>query len=622
MNARYAIHPSVGIARVGNSPDFYLAPITPGGLPIECDADGTMQRRDDGQPVFVNTFKKDKQIRRQAARFSVYRHDDEAGTTDEVTLDDDEIASITWTVHVANKKGCWYNFRGNAGDLTIPNNTYEDRKVPPRNGDVKDRKTLIVDPGPRTLTGRAQHEELSSAGAPNGYPVSFPPPAKYGTSVTSLGEVRTDRAGCLIVVGGSAASGGPGHLDDAFHGFGNPPPGGSTVEPKGWHDDLGDGPVVCTVTFKDRRKPKVLRAWCIVGPPKFAPELVNAVTLDDVMFDVAVKHFGVLPRSANAASDPLVVNFERDIAPIVARASDVMWVASVPANAAVASPRFDLRDKSTSNRRNRERYARRFRRNATRFFDPNGVPLLPIQAGSDEVQGPNGMFLTLTDTQLRMLRQWARGRFVITPPQPLPGVDPLDRASVANCVGGPLDPGIEVTWSLRDPAIYTAPWRIKHRHSPKYYLKRGLSPGENEQDRKGCEPGDLTKRLATPWQLDAQKCEHVNVSLSDGRLSSVRTPPQYQVAWWPVQRPWQVTHGLNNDPSPTIAPGQVIYWALGASGSPDKFLDRWTNLGFIVNENRVDGGEYPNFVEAERNVHEAETALDSSFTVILEVKPS
>lgn len=617
MGTRYAVHPSVGIARVGNSVDFYLAPIAQGGLPIECDVDGTMQRGKDGNPVFVKTFKTEMRIRRQAARFSVYRHDDEAGTADEVTLDDDEIASITWTVHIANKKGCWYTFRGPAGDVTVsPQNTYENRMVPLRNGDVEDRRALIVDPGPRTLAGRAQYEELSSRGAPKDYPVSFPPPATSGSSVTTLGEARTDRAGCLIVVGGSGASGGPHDLDHAVQVFSDQPPGGTAVEPIGWHDDVGDGPVVCTVRFKNRRKPEVLRAWCLVGPPKYAPELVNAVTLDDVMLDVAVKHFGVFPCGADAASDTLIANFDRDIAPIAARASDVMWVANIPTNAAVAGPKFDLRDPSPSNCRNRERYAMRFRRDPTRFFDVNGVPLLPLQAGNDEVGGPDGNFLTLTDTQLRMLRQWARGYFVTTPPEPLRRVDPLDRASVANCVGGPLDPGIEVTWSLRDPGIYEAPWRIKHRHPPNYYLKRGLSHDENEQDRKGCEPGDLTKRLATPWQLDMHLCSYVDVKLSHGRRPNVLGPPKYRAAWWPVQRPWWVTHGRHNDRS-DIAPGDVLDWTFGLAGSPSRFLRHWTKLGFIANENHVDGDEYPNFVQAEREDVHGDAFDDDDLIVVV-----
>ena len=36
--ATYKIHPGIGIARLGNSDtEFYLAPETPAGLPMECD---------------------------------------------------------------------------------------------------------------------------------------------------------------------------------------------------------------------------------------------------------------------------------------------------------------------------------------------------------------------------------------------------------------------------------------------------------------------------------------------------------------------------------------------------------------------------------------------------------
>jgi len=643
MTIRYAVHPSIGIARVGDSPSFYLAPMTTGGLPIECKADGTMLRGRDGEPRFVDGFKKDAQIRRQAARFTVYRHDDEAGTTEEVTLDDPDIASISWTVHLANKKACWYSFRERAGDMTVSRrNTYDQCKVPRRNAEVTDRKTLIVDPGPRTVSGRATHAELSSAGAPKGYAVRFPDQAIVGTSVTSLGDVRTDDAGRLIVVGGFGAAGGHGPLNgpalvpavqeavapqasaapvvaEPLEANLQPGPvrggGGIVVEPPGWYDDVADGPIVCTVTFKDGRTAEVLRAWCITGPPKFAPELVNAVTLDDVMLDVAAKHFRLLPGNPDAASDSdaLVVNFERDIAPIVARASDVMWVAGLPATAAVARPRFDLRDASPNNHRNRERYAALFRRDSTQFFDPTGVPLLPIQAGSNVVGDRKASFLTLTDTQLRMLRQWARGRFVITLPEPLLGVDPLDRASVGNCVGGPMDPGIEVTWSLLDPAIYDSPWCIKHRN-PEDYLTAGLSPDRNEQDGGGCEPGDLTKRLATPWQLDFVQCGSVNVSLNDGRLGDVKNPPPYNVTWWPVQRPVKVTRSLHNDDG--SPPGAVFDWF--PAGSPAKVAPLWTRLGFIVNQNRVDGDEYPNFSEVERQqIGHREVLFDGSIDEVL-----
>jgi hypothetical protein len=39
--AKYRIHPGIGIARLGNSPDaFCISPEEPAALPLDCDAYG------------------------------------------------------------------------------------------------------------------------------------------------------------------------------------------------------------------------------------------------------------------------------------------------------------------------------------------------------------------------------------------------------------------------------------------------------------------------------------------------------------------------------------------------------------------------------------------------------
>ena len=95
MSTRYAIHPSVGVARLGDSEDsFCLAPETLGGLPIECDERGNALA-DDGAPRFVRSFKDASgRIRRQGARFGIYAYDDAHPEGYEVTLDDDAVESI------------------------------------------------------------------------------------------------------------------------------------------------------------------------------------------------------------------------------------------------------------------------------------------------------------------------------------------------------------------------------------------------------------------------------------------------------------------------------------------------------------------------------------------------
>lgn len=631
MSVRYAIHPAVGVARVGNSQNFYLAPVTIGGLPIECDENGTMRWNGEDDPVFVQSFKQDEQIRPQAARFSLYAHDDEHGKRREVTLDDADIESIEWTVHLANKKSCWYLFEQRAGDLTLPNNTYDELGIPRRNPSVRDgdRANLIIDPGPRTVCDRRSHANFTAEEA-NGYHCRFPEPVGSRAPVTTLGQLRTDDAGRLLVIGGPGAAFGP-ELDpapylalaEAARADAAAPRGGYAPadEWPGWYDDLGDGPVVCTISFKDPAKCAISRsAWCIVCPPKYAPELVNAVTLDDVMFDVAVRHFGLLNLSGDTAPKHFVVNYDRDIAPIIDRCAQASWSTTVPSAAATGYPKFNPRDKSETNRRNRERYARLFRRDSARFFDENGVPMLPLHAGSDHGSSSKGCFDTLTGTQLRMLRLWAAGHFTTGPAEPLRGVDALDRAAVGNCVGSPMDPGIEATWTLCDPAIYDAPWCIKHRHQPEHYATSGLSLDENEQDGKGCEPGDLTKRLISPWQWDFANCALEEIVLNDVELAGVPVPPVYEVAWWPAQRPVNIVYGLHNDDITAVKPGAIAEWARSA-WYPEGMLKGWTSLGFVVNQNSTDGAEYPYFTEVERQlIHPYVTPFDAAYKAFRELE--
>ena len=68
MKAKYRIHPAVGFARVGNAPEaFYLEPTERGGLPTEFGPRG------EEHPV--RQFKEAGQVKRQAARFRVYREE-------------------------------------------------------------------------------------------------------------------------------------------------------------------------------------------------------------------------------------------------------------------------------------------------------------------------------------------------------------------------------------------------------------------------------------------------------------------------------------------------------------------------------------------------------------------
>lgn len=616
----FQIHPSVGVARVGNSRDsFYLAPDEIGGRPHECDRQGNMLL-EHGQPVPVKKYKdKDGRIRRQGALFRVFRTDEETGASIEVTTADDDVNNITWTVHLANKKAAWYNFSELEGNLMFgQDNSYGSRGVPLRNADTADRQTLIIDPGPRTVSGPGEQAEFDRGSIPPDYKHGSFPPANpsQGYSINTLGGLRTDDRGRLVVLGGFGRAGG----NDDIEGFG----GADT-----WHDDIADGPVYCTVEWEDGSTTQ-LTAWCIVGSPKFAPELVNPVTLDDNVFDVAVRYHNLVPQmgGADGFNRGYRVNFDRDVLPIIRRPLDCLWVANVPTMAVFSAPLFDVRDNSEANRAARQGYASYFRRPAftpggqqdqlwSGDNDPDtGSPMMPLQSGSNSVWNVLiDKFLTLTETQYFFLQQWADGMFDVGPAEPYAGTNALDRASLGNCVGGPMCPGIEVTWTTTNPSLFDPkqPYRILHAHDEEYYRVHGLNAMREETTEPpapgvGCEPGDLTKRMAIPWQADFFQCtaQFINYTNPDVNKDAnhIPVPPTFYGYWWPPQSPMFVLSGYTSWEEQRLAgvpAGFQVYYPRGIN-SFGQMITSWHYMGFIVNQNEADDRTwYPYFVEKERN---------------------
>jgi hypothetical protein len=614
MGVRYAIGPSIGVARVGNSPDsFYIAPDAIAALPIECDEQGT--------PIFdsgilrrVNRFKDPQgRIRRQAAQFRIFRMEDGQAGAVEITLADPTVRSIHWTVHLANKKACWYSFAELQGNLLYgAKNSYKKQKVPLRNADVAGtdkRRKLIVDPGPRSLSGPSKRAEFSKNTVPPKYKfASFPGKVVYGEQITTLGSMLTDSEGRLLVLGGFGFSGG----DQSIASFG----GADT-----WHDDISDGPVHCTIEWKSGKKTE-LDAWCLIGSPKFVPEIANIVTLDDTMYDVAVRHFDYAPQifAKGKFNANHVADFERDIRPILERPGAYRWVANLPSMNSLSPPPFDPKDKTAATATLRAAYLGLYRKpnpenklgpDNNTLFSPGGFPLMPLNSGSNSVSNDGvDKFLTLTETQYFLLGQWAKGKFNVSPPAADDIVTSLSRAAVGNCVGGPFCPGIEVTWNSRNPNIYAKPFVIRQRHDQDWYFKNGLDPDIDETaDRKGCEPGDLTKRMAIPWQADFFQCSIEFINFTDPTRNSddnddFAVPPTYYSYWWPPQSPWQVITGDLTVAEQTVA-GTPAGFQVGYSRGINTFaqmITSWYYMGFVVNQVNAPHREaFPYFTEQERN---------------------
>jgi L-lysine 6-oxidase len=149
-----------------------------------------------------------------------------------------------------------------------------------------------------------------------------------------------------------------------------------------------------------------------------------------------------------------------------------------------------------------------------------------------------------------------------------------------------------------------------------YYREEGLSITVDEAEGQGCEPGDLTKRMAIPWQSDFQECTVQTPNITNPTINQsadgtgIEAPPTYYVYWWPPQSPMHVVAG-SLDPGdqvldaivsdiagqPVIPAGQRVPFQRGVTTIQD-MIDRWNWLCFIVNQGTDD---YPYFVEKERD---------------------
>ncbi|MGA8430466.1 MAG: LodA/GoxA family CTQ-dependent oxidase [Candidatus Sulfotelmatobacter sp.] len=664
MSTTYRIHPKLGIARVGNSPTgFYVGPEKTGGLPMECDSGGNV-RVQNGQVQYQRTFKDEAgAILRQAARFKIFRHD-ESGAT-EVALGDDGIRAIRWTVHVANKKPIWFTFSDLLGNLEFgESNSYQAQHVALNNADETDpekRRKLMIDPGPRSVAKPGDRQLISRYNIPAGYKQGSFPPATIHPAIDSLGEIIMDADGRLLVIGGFGTSAGLTSIT-AFQGA------------SGWWDDISDGVVMAALEMESGNTVDLEPAWVLVASPKYAPELVNIITLDDTMFDIAIRFLKADPRIYDSSKhldnansdryDPFAgfnpdyeANYQRDIEPIIVRLGAYRWVAHVPSMLEFGRPAFATSDPSLSNRANRERYFSFFRvpvpPESHKFIDqvangPNclfsadGVPLLPLNSGDNSVTSALiYKFLTLTPTQYFLLHQWSIGKFTSEPPPEITGdVIALDREVIGNCVGGPFSPGIETTWIVRSPKLYSKPFSIQVAHWQgsnqslcAHYADNGLSLTSDPQQGDGSEPGDLTKRMAIPWQSDLYVCTAETPNVTHPAVNQnhggIQAPPTYYVYWWPPQSPMHVVAGdldpgnqvldayVSNAPAifnasnglslntqsqpqqgftPTAA-GQSVTFLRGVN-SFAQMVASWPDLGFIVNKGTKD---YPYFVETERN---------------------
>jgi hypothetical protein len=589
----FKIFPPIAVARVGNArKKFYIGPETYRGLPTNPD----------GTPFTDADFRDaDGALCRQAAMFHVYRF--ENGTWSEVTLATAGVKSITWTAHIANKKASWYDFLTSLGeDGYAPDHPLRNPTV---HGD--DRLKLIIDPGPRSITG-------ASAG-PVGFDKSNVPPGYKGAnfiegklqptdeSIDTLGELRTDAQGRLLVLGGFGVAGStvaePVIVDYANN--------------NDWWDDTSDGTVRATIEI-DGATYEADPGWVLCGPPAYAPELPNLVTLYDTIFDGAVRagHFPEINKQGfwNRGRHGYRPNFQTEIAPLLERPTLYPWVAAIPPKphtfnmaALGQTAQVDGETIGDPGMAGLRKYILDFVRPPDKvnvLVGERGATMMPFLAGDNAFQPEHSdsRYLRLTDTQFFFLQQWAAGWFVNETPN-VPPTDAMTRGVLDNCVGGAFSPGIEMSWISRNRVIYSDTFRFKARAPGNGPLDLGFDP------EQGMEPGDITRYMAVPWQADFNEC-------------SAQPVGDRILWWWPAQRPEYVY--IDPEPvalmaAPALPPdqdsGTQVPWvgvdfdqlnpAYMQFALDIEMVEKWQLLGFIVFK-PAGGGKKDRYVEVQRTL--------------------
>jgi hypothetical protein len=492
---RAAIHPAIGVARVGNSRrGFYVGPeITAPALTMNG------QMRDEHGA-----------IKRQAARFRIYGYNAAGEVVRELTAAD---AEIQWSVHLANKKSAWYRF---VAALDIPES--RELKTARRNPSVEDRASLVIDPGPRAVAGR------SKAGARYRFDSG-----KFEDTKVYLGELRTDGEGRLLVLGGLGKSESPGQKPVY-----NPDEGDTFNNADGWYDDTADGPVDAEVVFEGRRLP-VEGAWVFSAPPNYAPDVVGWRTMHDLIVDTYV--------AAGRLPEPAVTSFQEDILPILQRLSGLQWVNKGFSDLYGRGTKLDFWDaKILSQLSGPANFASgfaEFRKHIYDSFrlshaDPSDKRKWPMIYGDafGTFDDSPRVDLAVSDLRGLHLRRWIEGKFVndfapsrltraVASLESLPVADQpamLDKAALHFCLADAFHPGCELTWPMRHVSMYAdgdlmkEKWkrfRIRRASGREADYGKFLTAGKAlaaNGPLHAQRPGDLTKWMAVPWQGDTIFC--------------------------------------------------------------------------------------------------------------------
>jgi L-Lysine epsilon oxidase N-terminal/L-lysine epsilon oxidase C-terminal domain len=608
---QYRIHPAIGIARVGDavrsdaSNDFYfIGPEIPG-----------FTANVDPQSGAQGKFKTaDGRIKPQAARFRIFEYEKgNDGTFRPIgevkTTDNTRALTITWTVHLANRKASFCAFHGQAGaddnPLFSSYGTPQNPRLKVRNEKVKTQverqRQLELDGGPQRIKGgdavTVAHFAIDRD------LIKSKPSGETKLLIRTLGEIRSDADGRLIVIGGMGQSDfDPGLGRETIRHFANN---------DGWFDDMSDGPVDAELTIDGVRQ-QVAGAWVLVGPPDFAPTIRSYHTMYDTILDAIVREMDI-PADDGLFTGPLThiaamnddwkrnktikdfrPSFTRDIAPIlgaiprIERVHQHQMGPRARYHGSIGGLNFDTLGGPGSLKASRDAVFERMRDPNT-FGSVPRPPVAPSQmpaAYGNYFEPANGRggptdpaFLhSVTNLHYALLRAWQNGNFAedwrliaVGPPAITP--EGLDRAALENVSGGAFYPGMEASWLFAKKDVWEKPFRLARGR------KVGTIPvpGEDRRDVL-VEAGAFSQQMALPWQADFLDCAAGPVD--DPSV----TGGQRRVGWWPTTRP--------DDVFPLDDPKDRRPWArvpdpqtpLGFREiqSENEMVSLWSTLGFVV----------------------------------------
>jgi hypothetical protein len=492
------IHPGIGIARVGDSPsEYYTGPEVFSPEPTQ----------------FGSTRDAGGAIKRQAARFRIYAYDKYDNVVAEV--EHTKNSNIQWSVHLANKKASWYQF--NAA-LDIPATV--SLSVPLRNPNVTSsgRSALCIDAGKTIITGLKMKDS------------SYVMTGNFEGTPVTLGELRTDDVGRLLVLPGFGVSASPSNKPVY-----RPEDPNSFNNADGWYDDIADGPVCAKVTIGGLDF-EADSAWVASAPPNFAPDLVGWRTMDDLLQNVYMQS-GMLDV-------PQKISFNEHVRPILQRLSELQWVnkgflsmfgAGAPMNFNDPELMQKLSHVPPDNALYQDPY-KELRRGIYNSFRPTNTKTAEIAAWPS-IYGdafgytnpdPNlppaaSTYLQLPPFYTYVLTNWVQGLFIndyqpeTKKPHKIEEVDlqkqpeTLDRSAMHFCLADAFHPGAELTWPMRNASMFRAPYRIRKSEDGITEPLYGATLDNNtvmavNGPLYGQSAGGLTRWMALPWQGDTAFC--------------------------------------------------------------------------------------------------------------------